>query len=71
MATDIEPDAEIVSKLKDYLLEVLSTDQMNDVRAILDGQDTKAAVAMDRARERVAADKAFLERFPLAGRFVR
>ncbi len=43
MATDTSPDAEIVSKLKDYLLAVLSTEQMTDVRAILDEQDVQPA----------------------------
>jgi len=71
MATDTDPDAEIVSKLKDYLLDVLSTEQMNDVRAILAGQDTQAAVAMDRARERAGAEEAFTKRFPGSARFVR
>ncbi len=74
MATDTDPDAEIVSKLKDYLLDVLSPEQMDDVKAILAGQDVQApqaAVAMDRARQRTEAEEGFLKRFPQAGRFVR
>jgi len=74
MAADDMTDTETVSKLTDYLQSVLSPEQMDDVKAILAGQDVQApqvAAAMDRVRERAAADQAFLKRFPQAGRFVR
>ena len=74
MAADDMTDTETVSKLTDYLQSVLLPEQMDDVKAILAGQDVQApqvAAAMDRVRERAAADQAFLKRFPQAGRFVR
>jgi len=77
MATDTTtttPDAELVSKLIDYLETCLSPEQMEDVRTILAGGDVQTpevAAAMDRARGMGAAEEGFLKRFPLSGRFVR
>ncbi len=58
MATDTTttPDAEIVSKLKDYLESILTPEQWKAVQAILAGQDMQAPPVMAGDRARLAAD---------------
>lgn len=74
MAADTTtPDAEIVSKLTDYLESVLTPEQMDAVKAILAGGDvqTPAVMAGDRARRAADAEAHaldFAKRFPNAAR---
>ncbi len=76
MATDTTtttPDAEIVSKLKDYLQSILTSEQWEDVQSILAGGDVQAPPVMAGDRARRAADAEahaldFAKRFPNAAR---
>lgn len=80
----LEPGGQIganrASKLMSYLETVLSGDQLDDVKAIMDGQEGgNSSVAMDRAmrrhadnvKRREATDDDFYKRFPLARRLDR
>ena len=67
-------DDDIESKLMEYLQSILTPEQMEDVKAILAGDDVQApqiAAALDRARQAKADIASFLERFPLAERLIR
>lgn len=76
MATDTTtttPDAEIVSKLKDYLESILTPEQWKAVQAILAGQDMQAPPVMAGDRARLAADatKRLTTMFPDMNRLAR
>ena len=80
----LEPGEQIgpnmAAKIMAYLETVLSGDQLDDIKAILNGQEVEnPSVAMDRAmrrhadnvKRREATSDDFYTRFPLAERFVR
>lgn len=76
MATDTTtttPDAEIVSKLKDYLQSILTPEQWKDVQSILAGGDVQAPPVMAGDRARLATDtsKRLAAMFPDMNRLAR
>ena len=75
MAVDNEADADadVVSKLTDYLETCLTPEQMPHAHTSLPGGEvnTPQAAAMDRARQAQKAEADFYARFPLAKRLHR
>ena len=83
MATDNNTDVELVSNLSNYLKTCLTPQQMDDVMAILAGQEVQApevpiaadarirqVAAQARLREAKADEEHFENKFPLSNRFV-
>lgn len=75
MAVDDNTDAEMVSKLTDYLETCLSPDQLEDVRTILAGGDVQTPdvpLTADARLRQASEDSERLEKmFPNMNRFVR